>query len=145
MNTCNGQVFGGTEQGAESNQIYISKQYLHSSDLSLWLVRCSQTIQVSCFYIFTTRNCDDSFITSQQRSKLVVHGLRNDWELFRPLLVLLVAVGHLFQDGGAKGGYLLVDGGGVGGDQVEEGVHLVRLRWSNRSSQCMFNCPRIDK
>ena len=45
-----------------------------------------------------------------------------------PLLVLLVAVGHLFQDGGAEGGYLLVGGGAVGGDQVEEGVNLVWLR-----------------
>ena len=42
--------------------------------------------------------------------------------------LLLDAVGHLFQDGGAEGGYLLVDSGAVGGGKVEEGVHLVWLR-----------------
>ena len=55
-------------------------------------------------------------------------GLRDDWELIQPLLVLLDAIGHLFQDGGAERGYLLVDVGAVGGGQVEEGVHLVWLR-----------------
>ena len=43
-------------------------------------------------------------------------------------LVLVVRLDHLVNKGGAVGGELLTSGGAVGGGQVEEGVHLVRLR-----------------